>query len=165
MFPFTVDGAGYTARREDVVNGGDDTWSRPTDVAAAPDGAVFISDWYDPGVGGHPMGDLNGSRGRLHRLAPVGNKPQVPKVDLTSAPGLTAAFGSPNQSVRYLAHMAITAQGASALPLLQSLWGQSDPILKARALWILGGLGDAGSAAIQDALRDRDPRFRMLGLR
>jgi putative membrane-bound dehydrogenase-like protein len=165
MYPLSVDGAGYKARREDVVNGGDDTWSRPTDVAMAPDGAVFISDWYDPGVGGHQMGDQNGSRGRIYRLAPAGNKPQVPKVDLTSAPGLTAAFGSPNQSARYLAHMAITAQGAGALSLLQGLWAQSDPILKARALWILGALGDAGSAAIQEALRDRDPRFRILGLR
>src|SRR5207253_1852158 len=82
-----------------------------------------------------------------------------------SAPGLTAAFGSPNQSVRYLAHMAIAAQGQAALPLLQGLWRQNTPILKARALWLLGGLGDAGTAAIQDALRDRDPRFRILGLR
>jgi putative membrane-bound dehydrogenase-like protein len=165
MYPLTVDGAGYTARREDVVNGGDDTWTRPTDVVAAPDGAVFISDWYDPGVGGHQMGDLNASRGRIYRLAPVGNRPQVPKIDLTSAPGLTAAFGSPNQSARYLAHLAIAAQGAGALPLLQGLWAQSDPILRARALWILGGLGEAGSAAIQEALHDRDPRFRILGLR
>ena len=45
------------------------------------------------------------------------------------------------------------------------MWRQSDPILKARALWILGGIGDAGSAAIQEALRDADPRFRVLGLR
>ncbi len=165
MYPLAADGAGYTGRSEDVMNGGEDTWSRPSDVAAAPDGAVFIADWYDPGVGGHQMGDPDGARGRIYRLAPVGNKPHVSKVDLTSAPGLTAGFGSPNESTRYLAHMAITAQGQGALALLQNLWRQSDPILKARALWILGGLGDPGSAAIQEALRDRDPRFRILGLR
>ncbi len=165
MYPLTVDGAGYTARSEDVVNSGDDTWSRPSDVAEAPDGAVYIADWYDPGVGGHQMGDINGARGRIYRLAPVGNKPQAPKIDLASTAGLTAAFSSPNQSTRYLAHMTITAQGQSAVPLLQALWRQNDLIVKARALWILGGLGDAGSAAIQDALRDRDPRFRILGLR
>ena len=51
------------------------------------------------------------------------------------------------------------------MPLLQSLWGQSDPILRARALWILGGLGNPGSSAVQEALGDRDPRFRILGLR
>src|SRR6185295_15010234 len=57
MYSLAVDGAGFTARSEDVGNGGDDTWARPTDVAAAPDGSVFFSDWYDPGVGGHLMGD------------------------------------------------------------------------------------------------------------
>jgi putative membrane-bound dehydrogenase-like protein len=165
MYPLTVDGAGYTARTENVVYGGEDTWSRPTDAAVAPDGAVYIADWYDPGVGGHLMGDPDGSRGRIYRLAPVGNRPQAPRVDLASAVGLTAAFASPNESARYLAHAALTAQGQGAVPLLQGLWRQRDPILKARALWILGGLGDAGSAAVQEALRDRDPRFRILGLR
>jgi putative membrane-bound dehydrogenase-like protein len=165
MFPLTVEGAGFTARSEDVVNGGDDTWSRPTDVGVAPDGAVFMSDWYDPGVGGHQMGDPDGSRGRIYRLAPAGNRPLVPKVDLGSPAGLASALGSPNQSARYLAHTAITAHGRGAVPVLQGFWRQSDPFLKARALWILGGLGEAGSAAIQEALRDRDPRFRVLGLR
>jgi putative membrane-bound dehydrogenase-like protein len=165
MFPLTVDGAGFTARSEDVINGGDDTWSRPTDAATAPDGAVFVADWYDPGVGGHNMGDAEGSRGRIYRVAPAGNKPQVPKLDLSSPAGLTAAFGSGNQSTNYVAHAAITAQGQGAVTWLQGLWRGNNPTLKARALWILGGLGDVGTAAVQDALRDTDPAFRVLGLR
>ncbi len=159
------EGAGYTAKTEDVVNGGDDTWSRPSDVAVAPDGAVLIADWYDPGVGGHLMGDPNGSRGRIYRVAPAGNTPQIPKLDIASDAGLTAAFGSANPSVQYLAYAAIKARGQSAAPLLQTMWRQNDPILKARALWLLGGLGAAGSAAVQDALRHADPRFRVLALR
>ena len=166
MYPLANDGAGFSARIEDVVNGGQDTWARPTDVAVAPDGAVFVTDWYDPGVGGHQMGDPNGGRGRVYRLAPAGNKPQAPpRVDLTSNAGLTAALGSPNQSTQYLAHTAIAAQGQAALPLLQGLWRQNDPLLKARALWMLGPLGSAGSAAVQEALNDQDPKFRVLGLR
>ena len=164
MYPLASDGAGYTARREDVVNGGDDTWSRPTDVAAAPDGAIFIADWYDPGVGGHQMADQS-RRGRIYRLAPARNRPQAATFDLASASGLAAALGSPNQSARYLAHNALAAQGAGAAPLLQSLWHGSDPILMARALWILGSLGETGASAVDEALRDRDPRFRILGLR
>ena len=61
--------------------------------------------------------------------------------------------------------MNIAAQGQAAVPLLQGLLHQNDPILKARALWILAGLGNAGSAAVQEALRDRDPRIRIVGLR
>jgi putative membrane-bound dehydrogenase-like protein len=164
-FPISMAGAGYTARSEDVVNGGDDTWTRPTDAAVAPDGSVFVADWYDPGVGGHQMGDPTGTRGRIYRVAPPGSKPHTPKVDLASTAGLTAAFASANQSTRYLAHMAIAGRGADATSLLHNMWHQRDPILKARALWILGGLGDQGKAAIQEALRDRDPILRVLGLR
>jgi putative heme-binding domain-containing protein len=134
-------------------------------VAVAPDGAVFISDWYDPGVGGHQMGDTDGSRGRIYRLALAGNKPVASKIDLSFPAGVSAAFASPNQSARYAAHMSLVAQGQNAAPALQRMWHQSDPILKARALWLLGGLGDAGAAAVQEALHDRDARFRVLGLR
>lgn len=165
LYSLSDDGAGYSAVSEDVMNGGEDTWARPSDVAVAPDGSLFVADWYDPGVGGHQMGDAKGTQGRIYRLALAGSPPHVPEIDLASASGLTAAFGSPNQSVQYLAHRAIVAQGERAVPLLQTFWRRDDPILKARALWILGGLGDAGPRAIQEALRDPDPRFRILGLR
>ena len=165
MYPLTVSGAGFTGGFQEVVNDGDDTWSRPTDVATAPDGAVFISDWYDPGVGGHQMGDPDGGRGRIYRLAPVGNKPAVPKLDLTTPAGLTAALASPNPSAQFLARAALIAQGQSAASTLQRMSHQNDPYLKARSLWILGSLGTAGTAAVQEALHDRDPRFRVLGLR
>ena len=35
----------------------DDTWFRPSDICAAPDGSVYVSDWNDAGVGGHNMAD------------------------------------------------------------------------------------------------------------
>ena len=144
---------------------GADTWSRPSDAAVAPDGSVFVADWYDPGVGGHNMGDMEGNRGRIYRIAPTGNRPTVPALDLTSDAGLTAAFSSANMSRQYVAYEAIKAKGQAAAPLLQSMWRQRDPIVRARALWMLGGLGSDGSRAIQEALKDQDPRFRILGLR
>ena len=39
---------------------------RPSDVAIGPDGAIYVSDWYDPGVGGHRMQDSQGS-GTIYR--------------------------------------------------------------------------------------------------
>lgn len=165
MYPIEERGAGLEGRSEDILNGGDDTWARPVDAAVAPDGALFIADWYDPGVGGHLMGD-DGTRGRVYRLAPAGNKPAVPALDLNSNAGLTAAFSSGNMSRVYLAYNAIKAKGQSAVPLLQTMWRQAaDPILKARALWLLGGQDSAGSAALQEAMKSADPKFRVLGLR
>jgi putative membrane-bound dehydrogenase-like protein len=92
-------GAGYEVERQDIVTS-TDTWFRPSDICVAPDGSVFISDWYDPGVGGHGMGDT--TRGRIYRLAPKGNKPSVPKVDLDGEEEFQAALGSPALSVRYM---------------------------------------------------------------
>jgi putative membrane-bound dehydrogenase-like protein len=164
-YPLTNDEAGFAATIKEVVFGGPDTWFRPSDVAVAPDGTLFVADWYDPGVGGHNMGDPNGGRGRIFRVAPPKHVTQTPAVDLKTDAGLIAAFASPAQSVRYLAHQAIVAKGASAAPLLQGLWHGHDPLMRARALWILGGLPTVGEPAIQEALHDADPRFRILGLR
>jgi putative membrane-bound dehydrogenase-like protein len=97
------DGAGYQVEKEVLVSS-TDTWFRPSDICVAPDGSAFVADWYDPGVGGHGMGDL--IRGRIYRLAPKGNKQSVPKVDLTDSHGFIEALLSPNLAVR---SMAITA--------------------------------------------------------
>jgi putative heme-binding domain-containing protein len=45
------------------------------------------------------------------------------------------------------------------------MWRQSDPVLQARSLWLLGALGELGRAPVEEALRHSDPRFRILGLR
>lgn len=164
-YPLTNDGAGFSSRVEDVLYGGTDTWFRPSDVAVAPDGALFVADWYDPSVGGHGMGDPNGGRGRIYRVTPPRNRPSVPRLDLQSEDGLAAAFASANDSVRYLAHKALQQRGANAGALLQRVWKQGDETAKARALWLLGGLPDVGPAAIREALEHSDPRFRILGLR
>ncbi|WP_373517616.1 PVC-type heme-binding CxxCH protein, partial [Pricia sp.] len=63
-------GAGYGAKIENLVKSKDD-WFRPDDVTVAPDGSLFISDWYDGGVGGHKAEDIE--RGRIYRLAPEEN--------------------------------------------------------------------------------------------
>ena len=158
------DGAGYTTRIEDAAHS-TDPWFRPSDVAVGPDGSVYVSDWYDSITGGHGMGDVQGSSGRIYRLAPPKHRATAPALDLKSPQGLTAAFRSPNQSAQYLAYRALEAQGQAALPTLEAMMKQKDPILRARALWMLGGLGPQGAKYVQDAARDADPKFRILAIR
>jgi putative membrane-bound dehydrogenase-like protein len=150
------DAAGYKLTVENTV-AGTDTWFRPSDVAVSPDGAVYIADWYDPAVGGHNIGDLN--RGRIYRLAPKGYKPAAIHLDLDSPAGLQAALAAPNQATRYLAYTKLKSMGDSAAPILKEAWRQTaEPILRARALWLL-------PSALPEAFTAADVRFRLLALR
>src|SRR5260370_607389 len=101
-YPVTRDGAGYKATIVDILDGSKrNNWFRPADVCVAPDGSLFVTDWYDPGVGGHAQRDSN--RGRIFRVAPPGVKYNVPKFDFKTAVGATEALKNPNLAVRYLA--------------------------------------------------------------
>ncbi len=166
-YPATVDGAGYKARIVDVVRGTRDNWFRPADVCVAPDGSIFISDWYDPGVGGHNQRDLD--RGRLFRIAPPGHKYRPPKIDVSTVTGAISALKNPAFSVRYLAFTALQAGGVEARTALRLLAGdrQANPRHRARAVWVLGKSGSASQAAgvAERAMADGDADLRIVGLR
>jgi putative membrane-bound dehydrogenase-like protein len=155
-------GAGYEIEREDIVTS-TDTWFRPSDICVAPDGSVFVSDWYDPGVGGHGMGDT--TRGRIYRLAPKGSKYAVPRLDLATDSGRVEAFKSPAQSVRYLA-----SAGLNRVPTTSAVgsmvWKANEgPLLRARALWLTHLLVPTGEGRVLKMLDDPDPRLVCTALR
>ena len=94
-------GAGYELDKTLMLTS-TDNWFRPSDVCVAPDGSIFVADWYDPGVGGHGMGDW--TRGRVYRLTPQGHKGyKVPEVKLKTTNDLLQALGSPCQATRAVA--------------------------------------------------------------
>ena len=71
FFPLTRHGAAFRTEYK-VFLASDDPWFRPVDVTAAPDGSVFVADWYDAGVGGHAFRDQ--TTGRIYRVAPKGHE-------------------------------------------------------------------------------------------
>lgn len=156
------DGAGYTAKIENIAVGEFDRWFRPADVCVAPDGSLFISDWYDPGVGGHNMEDME--RGRLFRVAPPGTKYQIPKFDFSTPAGAVEALHSPSNSVRYLAYKALQAFGTNAENELNKMSNESNPRMRARAYWLLCKIQDP-KKAVQRATQDTDPDVRCAAIR
>src|SRR5437879_5529199 len=143
-----------------------DAWFRPIDVCVAPAGSVYIADWYDPGVGGHGMGDT--TRGRIYRLAPAGHKPGVPTIDLESNAGLHEALAAPALSVRAMAMAKFAVMPAQeAANLLQSIVRDDKRTwVKARAAWQLAILTPKHHLSPSQYLpNDPDPRFGELAAR
>ncbi len=162
-YPTTVDKAGYTATIQPLLTGTTDKWFRPADACVAPDGSVFVSDWYDPGVGGHRQEDLD--RGRLFRIAPPGSKYAVPKVDYSTEAGAVAALRSPNMATRYKAWTALHAMGAAAEAELLKMYRDENPLMRARALWLLGKIEGRGAHYVETAFVDADADLRITGIR
>ena len=170
----TDQGAGYKAVPTDLIKGSD-SWFRPSDVCVAPDGALFVADWYDAGVGGHNMNDKDPAdpkmadwhhlHGRIYRVAPAGNKPATPKLDVSTVAGQIAGLRSPNLAVRYLAYTALSKGGADASKALDELF-QKDPSprVRARALWLLARSAD-GKRHVEAALKDKDENIRVTAFR
>ncbi len=157
-YPVQADGAGFKAESVDVLVGTRDTWFRPTDVCVAPDGSLIVADWYDAGVGGHRMQDVE--RGRLFRLTPKGydGKYRVPDHDFSTPEGAVQALRSPNPATRYVAWTALHAMGDAAVPALDAMF-RSDPNerMRARAQWLLSKTqNEAGMKAMLAPLKPTD---------
>ncbi len=157
--------AGYSAKIRDILTGTKDKWFRPSDVKVAPDGSLVVADWYDPGVGGHGMGDLD--RGRLFRIMPGNHKGtyKVPEYDFASIDGSIEALKNPNYAVRYMAWQSLHQTGSAAEPALQKLASSKNPIYQARALWLLGKIEGRGPETIKQALASTNPNLRIVGIR
>ncbi len=162
-YPVERDGAGYSATMLNLLHTTTDKWFRPSDVCVAPDGSVFVADWYDPGVGGHNMGDTD--RGRIFRIAPPNTKYVVKPVNTSTIEGAIEALKNPCLSTRYLGWTALYQQGDKAEAALKRLFESTgNPRMQARALWLLGRLKN-GDKYIRQALDSDNVDLRIVGLR
>ncbi len=159
-----TDGAGYAASAENLADGSADRWFRPSDVCVAPDGSLLVADWYDPGVGGHGMGDVE--KGRIYRIAPRESKWSVAKPDFSSVAGAVAALASPNLSTRATALDRLAKDPeAAAKALAAALERPIDRRHASRLAWALGRLPGQAAATVARLLESKDPDHRIVGLR
>ena len=161
-YPVQNDGAGYKAVIVPLLQGQKDQWFRPSDVCVAPDGSLLVADWYDPGVGGHQVGDLN--RGRIYRVAPPKTAYKIHTPDVTNPEGATSALLSPNPATRYLGWKALNSMGEESEAALQKIWSSDNARNRARALWLLARL-PKGDEYILQSLEDRNSDIRITGIR
>jgi putative membrane-bound dehydrogenase-like protein len=161
-YPVENNGAGYSATVVNILEAQKDQWFRPADVAVAPDGSLFVADWYDPGVGGHAVGDLD--RGRIYRVAPPKMKYGTDKLDVASVEGAIKALLNPNPATRYLGWTAIAEMGDKAETALTQLWKSDNQFQRAQALWLLAKLPN-GESYINQGLADANSNIVIAALR
>ena len=137
---------------------------RPSDVCVGPDGAIYVADWFDPGVGGHGTRD-NGASGTIYRIAPKGFKSVMPKIDLTSVAGQIAALRSPSPNVRAGGFNRLKAAGDKVVDEVSALLSDANPYVASRAVWLLAQLGDKGAALAHKELASSDDIRRLVAFR
>jgi len=134
----------------------------------APDGTLLVSDWYDPGVGGHRAFDDR--RGRIFRVRPSEDgaspaaSPAAVQMPLSTPGEAAVALQSPNATARYLGAQALLAFGPPSRAELQRLFRGDDARTRARALWLLAMLPD-GQRFLDEAFAADDPNLRITAVR
>jgi putative membrane-bound dehydrogenase-like protein len=137
-----------------------ETLFRPSDIAVGPDGAIYISDWIDPRVGGHQ--DLDDSlSGAIYRIAPKGFVPRVPKFDAATIEGQIAALRSPAVNVRAIGFEGLKARGAAAVNAVAALLKDPNPYIRGRAIFLLYQLGPEGQKRAGTPESHQDPAMRI----
>lgn len=155
-----------------------DVWSRPVQMANAPDGALYVIDMYrhliqaaafiPPAILKHL--DVSGGfdQGRLYRIVPDNfqRRPQ-PRLGQATTSELVALLAHPNGWHRDTAsRLLYQQQDASAVPLLKKLASNSNsPLGRMHAMYALAGLQNLNADTVWHRLNDSDPRVREHALR
>jgi putative membrane-bound dehydrogenase-like protein len=178
-------GAGFTLERTDLITtnptgefAGTDfkggakgvtketkTLFRPSDIAVGPDGALYVSDWFDPRVGGHADMDSSLS-GTIYRIAPKGFKSVVPTFDLKTPEGALTALRSPALHTRESGRRALQQMGSAATESVATLLKDPSLWIQGRALFLLPQLGIKGQTLVESiTATSEQPEVRLAAFR
>lgn len=147
---------------------GHDVSFRPVVLTDAPDGSIYLGDWWDPSI--NHKGTLEKTThktGRIYRLRAKGLKPEAP-VDFTkmSEKQLLDNLKHPNKWRRWTAMRLLADQEATdVLPTLKKWITQEKGRLALDALWAYNLIDGLDEALRLQAMRHVNPWVRFWGVR
>lgn len=164
-YPHEKAGAGFKGSQVKLITSKDDNYFRPDDICTAPDGSLYIADWYDGGVGGHAYN--NPDQGRIFRLTPKDKelKRREKPGPYESLDDAMVGLHSPNLATQFLARERLLAGGGESVPKLIHQFENSDENAKARSLWLLDRIGGEGRKFVIKQLNASDPAIEALAVR
>lgn len=172
-------GATYKAVEQPDFVSCEDPWFRPVDIKLAPDGSLYIADFYNKIIGHyevsltHPGRDRE--RGRIWRVVFKGTS-QQPAKELRSMPDLPKAscetlvnlLKDPNLEVRTLATQELVARGTTAgencrdeiVKLTELAKTSNSPGQRMHAVWILERSLGLTNTELKAFAADKSPLVR-----
>ncbi len=157
-----------------------DAWFRPVSFYIAPDGALYVIDYYRKRIE-HPEWTssefhknpaeftLGSDRGRIYRIVSESGRVSEPLGDLSRASNLVLvnALASPNLWWRRTAQrLLVDRKATDVVPGLKALTADTaTPLGRLHALWTLDALGGLDDGMIGSALNDAEPGIRENALR
>jgi putative membrane-bound dehydrogenase-like protein len=172
-----VKGVGLVARRADKDReffATRDIWTRPVQLANAPDGTLFVLDIYRGLIEGAAFlppeflefldPTIGNDRGRIYRIEPDGFQlPKTPRLGQYSTAELVGLLDHRNGWHRDTASRLLYQRQdrAAIAPLRKLAESASLPVGRMTALYSLAGLEALDEATLLGALSDTDPRVRV----
>ena len=134
----------------------------PTDISVAPDGSVFICDFYNDTT--RRVTNVSGSIYRVYRKGK--KRYRLPKVDLDTIEGLLNVLKSPNASIRWVAFHKLKAKGDSAVDSLIKFYNaEENPYIKVRALWLLAANSEGKKFVEKLLFNSKSAQIRIVAYR
>jgi putative heme-binding domain-containing protein len=164
-----ADGADRTGTADHALTGGEkflttrDPHFRPTGLAHAPDGALYLIDWH----GRDDESDLTGRLLKISRTSPAMEAlPSREAIATMPAAETVKWLGHPNYFVREQAVRSLANAGDTALGALDGAAQSGEPLTAAQAVWALARMSTpSASEAMARATLNRDARVRAHALR
>ncbi|HVY68415.1 MAG TPA: PVC-type heme-binding CxxCH protein, partial [Verrucomicrobiae bacterium] len=159
------DGSSFKTRDLGHVVTSDDTWFKPVDIKAGPDGALYFCDWYDRQVNHYRNheGQIDKGNGRVYRLKAKGAKP-IYGFNLSTFPGtnLVALLDHPNKWYRQEVQRVLADRHDKTLvaPLLKLMRTSTNNQIALEALWAIHASGGWSDDVALLALDHADPFVR-----
>jgi len=144
-------GSSYQAIEQADFLSCDDPWFRPVDLQLAPDGSLYLADFYAPIIAHYEVPLTHAKRdrqhGRIWRISYEGTraKSSVPPLDLTQASldELISSLSHDNLGIRtHATHQLVHRIGLPAGQRIQSMLSDGlDARQRAHGIWVLARLG------------------------
>ncbi|MEO5802579.1 MAG: PVC-type heme-binding CxxCH protein, partial [Verrucomicrobiota bacterium] len=173
-------GATWRAKEEPDFLSSDDPWFRPVDIQLAPDGSIYVADFYNRIIGHYevPLDNpgRDRERGRIWRIVYTGKMSREERKGSeekksSSQPSRTSRdtkfliseLASANITRRMLAMNELTDRiGKPAIsPLQKILRSSTNSFQKAHALWALQRLGGLDEKILARAVKDDSLEVRV----